>query len=68
MEYVHTCAPPRGETQPQSMWVCAACGSVWEAAPDGPGIFDFERSEAVTRAVWILVEGPTLLTGRAEAS
>lgn len=69
MEYVHTCAPPRGEdSQPQSMWVCAACGSVWEAAPDGPGIFDFERSEAVTRAVWILVDGPTLLAGRAEAS
>jgi hypothetical protein len=50
------------------MWICSTCGSVWEAAPDGPGIFDFERSEAVTRAVWILVEGPTLLTDRAEAS
>ncbi len=64
MEYVHTCAPPRGEgAKPQSMWVCAVCGSVWEAAPDGPGIFDFERDEAVTRAVWILVEGPALLAG-----
>ncbi len=64
MEYVHTCAPPRDEhTEPQSMWVCAVCGSTWEAAPDDPGIFDFERDEAVTRAVWILVEGPTLLAG-----
>jgi len=45
------------------MWVCAVCGSTWEAAPDDPGIFDFERDEAVTRAVWILVEGPTLLAG-----
>jgi len=24
---------------------------------------DFERDEAVTRAVWILVEGPALLAG-----
>jgi hypothetical protein len=45
------------------MWVCPVCGSVWEAAPDGPGIFDFERDEAVTRAVWILIEGPALLAG-----
>jgi hypothetical protein len=64
VEYVHTCAPPRDEaTKPQSLWVCAACGAVWEAAPEGPGIFDFERDEAVTRAVWILVEGPALLAG-----
>jgi hypothetical protein len=36
---------------------------VWEAAPDGPGVFDFERDAAITRAVWILVEGPALLAG-----
>jgi hypothetical protein len=64
MEYVHTCAPPRGEaTKARSMWVCPRCGAVWEAAPEDAGIFDFDRSEAVTRAVWILVEGPTLLAG-----
>lgn len=64
MELVHTCAPPRDpDTKAQSMWVCPTCGSVWEAAPDGPGIFDFERDEAVTRAVWILIEGPALLAG-----
>jgi hypothetical protein len=45
------------------MWVCPRCGAVWEAAPEDAGIFDFDRSEAVTRAVWILVEGPTLLAG-----
>lgn len=62
VEYVHTCAPPRGEdVRPQTLWTCAACGSVWEAAPDGPGIFDFERAEAITRALWILVEGPAIL-------
>jgi hypothetical protein len=54
---IHTCAPPRGgDTQPQSLWSCPRCGAIWEAAPDGPGIFDFERSEAVTRAIWILVD------------
>jgi hypothetical protein len=64
VDLIHTCAPPKGEGTPaQSMWVCPRCGSVWEAAPEGPGIFDFDRSEAVTRAVWILVEGPTLLAG-----
>jgi hypothetical protein len=36
---------------------------VWEAAPEGPGIFDFDRSEAVTRAEWILIEGPVTLAG-----
>jgi hypothetical protein len=36
---------------------------VWEAAPEGPGIFDFDRSEAVTRAEWILIEGPAALAG-----
>jgi hypothetical protein len=35
--------------------VCPDCGAVWEAAPD-PGIFDFDRDEAVTRAEWILLE------------
>jgi hypothetical protein len=54
---IHTCAPPRdSEIQPQSLWSCPRCGAIWEAAPDGPGIFDFERSEAVTRAIWILVD------------
>lgn len=62
MEFVHTCAPPKGgAVRPQSLWTCATCGSLWEAAPDGPGIFDFERDEAVTRAIWILVEGPAIL-------
>ena len=38
-EYVHTCAPPRDEdTRPQSMRICSTCGSVREAAPDGPGL------------------------------
>lgn len=64
MEFVHTCAPPRDETtKAQTLWVCPRCGSTWEAAPDGPGIFDFERDDVVTRAVWILVEGPSLLAG-----
>jgi len=61
MEIIHTCAPPRDEdTRAQTLWVCPTCGATWEAAPDGPGIFDFDRSEAVTRAVWILVEGGNL--------
>jgi hypothetical protein len=37
--------------------VCSACGATWEAAPD-TGIFDFERNEAVTRAIWIRVDAP----------
>jgi hypothetical protein len=54
---IHTCAPPRNvETRPQTLWSCPRCGAIWEAAPDGPGLFDFERNEAVTRANWILVE------------
>lgn len=54
---IHSCAPPRdAETKPQTLWSCMKCGAIWEAAPDGPGIFDFERNEAVTRAIWILVD------------
>lgn len=53
---MHTCAPPKDETKPQTIWTCPACGAIWEAAPDGPGIFDFERNEAVTRAVWLRLE------------
>ena len=57
MDAVHTCAPPRdGDPLPQTLWTCSVCGAIWEAAPDGPGIFDFERNEAVTRAVWLLVD------------
>ncbi len=64
MEYVHSCAPPREpDPKARALWVCPACGSVWEAAPEGPGIFDFERDEAVTRSVWIRIEGPALLAG-----
>jgi hypothetical protein len=56
---MHTCAPPRDpETKPQTLWTCPGCGAVWEAAPDGPGIFDFERNEAVTRALWLRVDEP----------
>jgi len=53
---MHTCAPPKDETKPQTIWTCPACGAIWEAAPDGPGIFDFERNAAVTRAVWLRIE------------
>ena len=61
---VHTCSPPRdAEPKAQSLWLCPVCGSIWEAAPDGPGIFDFARNEAVTRAEWILIEGPATLAG-----
>ena len=57
MDAVHTCAPPRNaDPLPQTLWTCSICGVIWEAAPDGPGIFDFERNEAVTRAVWLLVD------------
>ncbi len=58
---LHTCAPPLG-SEPMSLWVCQDCGSTWEAVPWN-GVFDFDRSEAVTRAEWILVEGPTQLAG-----
>jgi hypothetical protein len=55
---LHTCAPPKDNgTKAQSMWVCPKCGATWEAAPD-TGIFDFERSQAVTRAIWIQVGEP----------
>jgi hypothetical protein len=57
MNGMHTCAPPRdAETKPQTLWSCPQCGAIWEAAPDGPGIFDFERNDVVTRAIWILVD------------
>ena len=60
---VHTCLPPRdAEPKAQTLWVCPECSSVWEAAPE-PGIFDFDRDEAVTRAEWIRIEGPTALAG-----
>jgi hypothetical protein len=45
-----------------SLWVCPECGATWEAVPWND-VFDFDRSEAVTRAEWILVEGPTQLAG-----
>jgi hypothetical protein len=45
-----------------SLWVCPVCGSTWEGVP-WSGVFDFDRNEAVTRAEWILVEGPTQLAG-----
>jgi hypothetical protein len=62
---MHTCAPPKDEhPKAQTTWICPACGSVWEAVPgDGPGIFDFDRDQAVTRAEWILVEAPAILAG-----
>ena len=60
---LHTCAPPRdGHPKAQADWLCQVCGSIWEAAADA-GVFDFDRSEAVTRAEWLLVEGPGLLAG-----
>ena len=55
---LHTCAPPRGSgPKTMSVWVCPDCGSTWEAVPWND-VFDFDRSQAVTRAEWILVEGP----------
>lgn len=61
---IHTCSPPRDvEPKAQSLWLCLECGSVWEAAPEGRGIFDFDRNEAVTRAEWIRIEGPSALAG-----
>jgi hypothetical protein len=63
MPLFHTCAPPKdGTAKPSSLWVCPECGAIWEAAPD-TGIFDFDRSEAITRAEWLLVEEPTILAG-----
>jgi hypothetical protein len=60
---LHTCAPPRGEhPKAQSDWVCPTCGAIWESAED-VGIFDFDRSEAITRDEWLLVEGPAILAG-----
>jgi len=61
---VHTCRPPRdAEPKAQSLWLCPECGSVWEAAPEDTGIFDFDRNDVVTRAEWILIEGPSTLAG-----
>jgi hypothetical protein len=58
---LHTCAPPRGsEPRTRSLWVCSECGSTWEAVP-WSDVFDFDRREAVTRAEWVLVDGPTYL-------
>ena len=61
---LRTCAPPRGDDAPRTMslWVCADCGATWEAVP-WRGVFDFDRSEAVTRAEWIQVEGPAQMAG-----
>jgi len=60
---LHTCAPPReAEHKTMSLWVCPVCGSTWEGVP-WSGVFDFDRNEAVTRAEWILIEGPTQLAG-----
>ena len=60
---LHTCAPPReAEHKTMSLWVCPECGSTWEGVP-WSGVFDFDRNEVVTRAEWILVEGPTQLAG-----
>jgi hypothetical protein len=64
MDAIHTCAPPREtDVKPQSLWTCPRCGAIWEAAPDGPGIFDFERNEVVTRAIWLLVDAGDLVFG-----
>ncbi len=60
---VHSCAPPKDATpEAQTLWICSVCGATWEAAPD-VGIFDFDRNEAVTRAEWVLIEGPDYLAG-----
>ncbi|HZD80682.1 MAG TPA: hypothetical protein VE646_11675 [Actinomycetota bacterium] len=54
---MHSCAPPKdADPRAQTLWVCAGCGSVWEAAPEQGGIFDFERDDVVARAEWILLE------------
>ncbi|HEY7660820.1 MAG TPA: hypothetical protein VIC58_09515 [Actinomycetota bacterium] len=60
---LHTCAPPRG-TAPKSVvvWVCPECGATWEAAA-GPGIYDFDLDEAITRAEWVMVDGPARVAG-----
>jgi hypothetical protein len=61
---LHTCAPPRdAEPKPQTLWTCPACEAVWEAAPEEGGIFDFDRSDVVSRAAWIRVDGGSLLAG-----
>jgi hypothetical protein len=60
---LHTCAPPRArEPKTMSLWVCPQCSSTWEAVP-WAGVFDFDVNEAVTRAEWILLEGPAQIAG-----
>ena len=61
---LHTCAPPRGDHSPRTMslWVCSECGATWESVP-WAGIFDFDVNDVVTRAEWILVEGPAQMAG-----
>jgi hypothetical protein len=61
---IHTCAPPTAEApKARTLWVCPDCGSVWEAAPEDGGIFDFDRNDVVTRAEWLRVEAGALLAG-----
>lgn len=61
---LHTCAPPKEATpRAQSLWVCPRCGSTWEAVPERDGIFDFDRDDVISRAEWILLEGPALQAG-----
>jgi hypothetical protein len=61
---LHTCAPPmHTEPQAQSLWSCPECSALWEAAPAGGEIFDFDRNDVVSRAAWIRVEGGSLLAG-----
>lgn len=58
---LHTCSPPRdARPRAQSLWLCPECGSIWEKAPEDGGLFDFDRSRAVTRADWILLEAGML--------
>lgn len=60
---LHTCTPPRDrEPKTMSLWVCSECGATWEAVP-WSDVFDFDVNEAVTRAEWILVEGPAQMVG-----
>ena len=59
---LHTCAPPReAEHKTMSLWVCPVRFDLGGGPVER--VFDFDRNEAVTRAEWILVEGPTQLAG-----
>lgn len=52
----HTCTLPAAEhPRSQSLYVCAACGAVWEAAIDN-GVFDFDLQAATVARRWLLVE------------